>query len=127
MTASDRPHRLVLSGVYELPFGRGQLIGRDVNRGVNMLIAGWEYNFIGTIQSGTPVDLPGKSKSSETCRAKTELQPMVQRLRRADYRQRNMLRSSVAIAQHQQHTAHHSIPRWMGSEPDAAAVGHVFE
>ena len=24
-----------------------------------MLIAGWEYNFIGTIQSGTPVDLPG--------------------------------------------------------------------
>jgi hypothetical protein len=59
LTASDRPHRLVLSGVYELPFGRGRLIGRDVNRGVNMLIAGWEYNFIGIIQSGTPVDLPG--------------------------------------------------------------------
>ena len=60
VTASDRPHRLVLSGVYELPFGRGRLIGRDVNRGVNMLIAGWEYNFIGIIQSGTPVDLPGQ-------------------------------------------------------------------
>jgi hypothetical protein len=60
VTASDRPHRLVLSGVYELPFGRGRLIGRDVNRGVNMLIAGWEYNFIGTIQSGAPVDLPGQ-------------------------------------------------------------------
>jgi hypothetical protein len=59
VTAVDRPHRLVLSGVYELPFGRGRSIGRDVGRGVNMLIAGWEYNFIGTIQSGTPVDLPG--------------------------------------------------------------------
>ncbi len=58
-TAVDRPQRLVLSGVYELPFGRGKLIGKDVNRGWNMLIAGWEYNFIGTIQSGTPVGLPG--------------------------------------------------------------------
>jgi len=59
VTSNDRPHGLVLSGVYELPFGRGRRIGRDVNRGVNMLIAGWEYNFIGIIQSGTPVDLPG--------------------------------------------------------------------
>ncbi len=59
ITANDRPHRLVLSGVFELPFGRGKWIGRDVNRVTNMVIAGWEYNFIGTIQSGTPVDLPG--------------------------------------------------------------------
>jgi hypothetical protein len=50
---------LFLSGVYELPFGHGRLIGRDVNRGLNVLIAGWEYNFIGSIQSGTRVDLPG--------------------------------------------------------------------
>jgi hypothetical protein len=59
LTPVDRPQRLVLSGVYELPFGRGKLIGKDVSRGWNMLIAGWEYNFIGTIQSGTPVNLPG--------------------------------------------------------------------
>jgi hypothetical protein len=58
-TAVDRPQRLVVSGVYELPFGRGKWIGKDVNRGLNMLIAGWEYNFIGTVQSGTPVGLPG--------------------------------------------------------------------
>jgi hypothetical protein len=30
-----------------------------VNRWANMLIAGWEYNFIGTIQSGAPIGLPG--------------------------------------------------------------------
>lgn len=58
LTGVDRPQRLVLSGVYELPFGRGKLIGKDVGRGWNLLIAGWEYNFIGTIQSGTPVSLP---------------------------------------------------------------------
>jgi hypothetical protein len=55
----DRPNRFVLSGVYELPFGRGRLIGGGVNRGINMLIAGWEYSFIGTIQSGAPIGLPG--------------------------------------------------------------------
>jgi hypothetical protein len=59
VTASDRPHRLVVSGVFELPFGRGRAFANNVNRGVNMLIAGWEYNFIGIMQSGTPVDLPG--------------------------------------------------------------------
>lgn len=58
LTSVDRPQRLVVSGVYELPFGRGKWIGKDVNRGWNMLIAGWEYNFIGTIQSGTPIGLP---------------------------------------------------------------------
>jgi len=58
LSSVDRPQRLVLSGVYELPFGRGKRIGRDVGRGWNMLIAGWEYNFIGTIQSGSPISLP---------------------------------------------------------------------
>jgi hypothetical protein len=58
LTSVDRPNRLVLSGVYELPFGRGKAIGKDVSRGWNILIAGWEYNFIGAIQSGTPIDLP---------------------------------------------------------------------
>ena len=116
-----------MSGVYELPFGRGRLIGRDVNRGVNMLIAGWEYNFIGSSSQGLRWICLGKSISSETFERRRYVQPMVQRLRRADYRQRNMLRSSVAIAQHQQHTAHHSIPRWMGTEPDAAALGYVVE
>ncbi len=59
LTSNDRPQRLVLSGVYELPFGRGKAIGKNMSRGWNMLAAGWEYNFIGTIQSGTPFDLPG--------------------------------------------------------------------
>jgi len=59
VTSNDRPHRVVVSGVFELPFGRGKAFAHDVNRGVNMLIAGWEYGFIGTMQSGTPVDLPG--------------------------------------------------------------------
>jgi hypothetical protein len=56
---TDRPSRLALSGVYQLPFGRGQKFGGNVGRGWNQLIGGWEYNWSGVIQSGTALNLPG--------------------------------------------------------------------
>jgi hypothetical protein len=59
LTARDLPHRLVLSGVWQLPFGRGRQVGGNVGRGWDLLIGGWEYNWIATFQSGFPVDLPG--------------------------------------------------------------------
>lgn len=59
LTSQDRPHRLVLSGVWELPFGRGKKFASGVGRWNNLLISGWQYNFITTIQSGLPLDLPG--------------------------------------------------------------------
>ena len=59
LTSQDRPHRLVLSGAYELPFGRGKKFASSVGRLTNLAIAGWQYNAIATIQSGLPLDLPG--------------------------------------------------------------------
>jgi hypothetical protein len=56
---SDRPSRLALSGVYQFPIGRGQRFAGNINRGLNQLIGGWEYNWTGVIQSGTPLNLPG--------------------------------------------------------------------
>ncbi|HWR50866.1 MAG TPA: carboxypeptidase-like regulatory domain-containing protein, partial [Bryobacteraceae bacterium] len=64
LAAADRPHRMVVSGVYQLPFGRGRQYGGNVGRGLNAAIGGWEYNFMGTVESGTPMDLPGPSASS---------------------------------------------------------------
>jgi hypothetical protein len=58
-TSWDRPQRLVLSGVWQLPFGRGRKIGSDIGRGLEMLVGGWEYNWIATFQSGNPIDLNG--------------------------------------------------------------------
>jgi len=64
----DRTHRWVFSGVYELPFGKGKPIGGGVGRGLNLLVGGWQYNWIATFQSGTPtgyaggVDLIGNPK-----------------------------------------------------------------
>jgi hypothetical protein len=59
LASSDRPQRVVLSGVYQLPFGKGRKFLSGVNRGWEQLVGGWEYNFIGTLQSGTPLVYPG--------------------------------------------------------------------
>ena len=58
LTSQDRPHRLVVSGVYGLPFGKGRKMLSGVNRLGELLVGGWEYNFIGTLQSGTPLIYP---------------------------------------------------------------------
>ncbi|HWS54213.1 MAG TPA: TonB-dependent receptor, partial [Pyrinomonadaceae bacterium] len=59
VTDFDRPHVLVVSGVYQLPFGRDRRFLSDIGRGWNMLAGGWEYNFIARFQSGLPLNLPG--------------------------------------------------------------------
>lgn len=59
LSASDRTHRVVLSGVAQLPFGRGRHFMKNASRPVELILGGWEYNFIGTIQSGVPLGYPG--------------------------------------------------------------------
>src|SRR5207248_2199982 len=55
--SQDRPQRLVISAVYELPFGRGHhWLGND-NRLTELAVGGWELNFWEVIQSGTPTGL----------------------------------------------------------------------
>ena len=58
LTAWDRRQRLVLSGVWQLPFGRGHRFGSDIGRGWDLLLGGWEYTVIGTFQDGSPIDYP---------------------------------------------------------------------
>ena len=55
----DREHVLVASGVYQLPFGRGRHFATDAGKGLNLLIGGWEYNWIARFQSGLPMGYPG--------------------------------------------------------------------
>ena len=59
LAAGDRPHRFVLSSVYQLPFGQGKQFANQIGKGWNSLIGGWEYNVLAIIQSGTPLSLPG--------------------------------------------------------------------
>jgi hypothetical protein len=55
---SNVPHRLVVSGLYEIPVGRGRAL--DVqNKFLNVALGGWQLNTITTIVAGTPMIIRG--------------------------------------------------------------------
>jgi len=51
----DVPHRLTVSAVGELPFGKGKIIGSKWNSVVNGILGGWQSNGILTLASGQPL------------------------------------------------------------------------
>ena len=51
----DVPHRVALSGIWELPFGRGRRWANSVSGLTNGLIGGWSVQAIGQLQSGRPI------------------------------------------------------------------------
>ncbi len=50
----DRRHQLVVSNVWQLPFGRGKQFGSNINRPLDLIAGGWEFNGITTLTSGAP-------------------------------------------------------------------------
>jgi hypothetical protein len=55
LAAEDRPHRLVVSGSWELPFGKGKAHLTNVPGYVNQIVGGWNINGILTLQPGAPL------------------------------------------------------------------------
>ncbi|MGD0894366.1 MAG: hypothetical protein ABR923_22830, partial [Terracidiphilus sp.] len=54
---SDVRQNLVFSGSYNLPFGKGQTIGSNVNPILNAIIGGWRYSPIFTAHTGNPINV----------------------------------------------------------------------
>ena len=52
---ADRPQRLVLHGLYELPFGPGRRFASSSNPFVKRLVANWQVNWVATFNSGAPL------------------------------------------------------------------------
>jgi hypothetical protein len=50
----DQRHVVNITGIYELPFGKGKKVWGSANRFVNTFIGGWSINGIYTFQSGEP-------------------------------------------------------------------------
>lgn len=50
----DQRHVMNVSGIYELPFGKGKPLFGNANRIVDLLIGSWSVNGIYTYQSGEP-------------------------------------------------------------------------
>jgi hypothetical protein len=55
VSSNDISRNLTISGVYALPFGRGQQIGNHWSRPVNALLGGWQINGITYQQKGFPL------------------------------------------------------------------------
>jgi len=51
----DRTHRLVFSGLYELPFGKGRQFGANTNPVLGKIIEGWQLQSIYQYQSGQAI------------------------------------------------------------------------
>jgi hypothetical protein len=51
----DRPHRIVLMGMYELPFGRGRRFISTAHGIVDHVIGGWQLQAVWQLQSGAPL------------------------------------------------------------------------
>lgn len=54
---NDIRHNLVFSGLYRLPFGKGQMLGSHWNQAENAILGGWQINSIYTMQTGTPINV----------------------------------------------------------------------
>jgi hypothetical protein len=67
-------HAFKVNWIYELPFGRNQLIGGGVGAGLDRLIGGWEFHGAARLQSGTPFDFGNVQLVGMT---REELQDMV--------------------------------------------------
>ena len=63
VTSYDIPHRFVISYIYELPFGRGRHFGANTSKVVNLVLGGWQFNGITTIQSGAPLGISASNTS----------------------------------------------------------------
>ena len=48
------PHRLVVNGIWELPFGKGRRWANNTNAAVNALVGNWSVSAIWNWQSGRP-------------------------------------------------------------------------
>ena len=52
---SDAPHRINISAVWSLPFGKGRALLSNANPVVSRIVGGWEVSGIWSIQSGFPL------------------------------------------------------------------------
>jgi hypothetical protein len=57
---SDRPQRFVVHGIYEMPFGKGRPFLSAAHPVLEHVFGGWQFNWVGTFQSGAPISVSGE-------------------------------------------------------------------
>jgi hypothetical protein len=57
LSSHDVANRFVMTGSYELPFGRGRAFGANMNRVLNWVVGGWDVSGMLLMQSGMPLQV----------------------------------------------------------------------
>lgn len=65
VSIDDRPSRLTMSGIWELPVGRGRHWGRQWGNWVDSFLGGWQLGGIYMWQSGRPISLGNRYFSGD--------------------------------------------------------------
>ncbi|MBM3783312.1 MAG: TonB-dependent receptor [Acidobacteria bacterium] len=72
----DQRHVINMTGIYELPFGKGKKFAGNANRFTNALVGGWSLNGIYTYQSGEPFSVrSGVFTHNSTGQSRAALKP----------------------------------------------------
>ncbi len=72
-SSQDERHIFSSSFVYNLPFGRGQLFGKNANHVVDLLIGGWQVNDIVQLSTGQPIDIQAGGSGKQTVTNRPDL------------------------------------------------------
>ncbi len=57
---------LKMNGLYELPFGKGKLFGRNANGFLDRVIGGWQIGAVAIMYSGAPLAITGQNTFNAT-------------------------------------------------------------
>jgi hypothetical protein len=58
VTDIDSTHVFTTGGVFQLPFGKGRRYFGGLGRAADLVLGGWDYNWVGQFRSGRPINLP---------------------------------------------------------------------
>ena len=64
VTSYDVHQRVIVSYIYDLPFGRGRRFGSSVPGLENAILGGWQFNGITTLQGGNPLQISASNNLS---------------------------------------------------------------
>ena len=68
LASQDVSRRLVISYIYDLPFGRGKALGESLPPAVDYLIGGWQMNGILTFSTGVPLAITTRRTTASRSR-----------------------------------------------------------
>jgi hypothetical protein len=55
LSSQDYPHHVALTGIYELPIGRGRPFLSGLSKAPQAILGGWDLSYVYTYQSGPPI------------------------------------------------------------------------